>query len=312
MKEEKMPLPKSTKKPTISRKIKSVPVVPVAVVHIAKDKNILDSLLKTNQTVTGMTITPTMAELMLATNTGNRTVGPSKVTEYASAMKHGDWRLTGETVIFSKQGILNDGQHRLLACIQAQVSFVTDVRFGVERDTFDCVDIGQKRSAAQVLGIEGEQNAAVLAGALRMLISYRMKNYHLNIKGVQPSIIAEVLHKNPKMRDSSARAQSTYREFKLIPPSALCLCHFLFASINKEEADQFMLDLGAGVSMKKDDPVMALRRFAMNSPLTGKTASAFFVPLIIRTWNARRAGIDIKHLRSPTDSNWAHNFQHPA
>lgn len=304
-------------KKVVSRKIKNIPATqPVFSASptptVEKERHRLTGLLQTNQTMTGMTITPTMAELMLETNSGNRNVSPGKVSEYGAAMKRGDWRLTGEAIIFSKQGILNDGQHRLLASISAGVTFISDVRFGIERDTFDCIDIGQKRSAAQVLGIEGEKHASILAGAVRMLISYRAKNYHFNIKGVQPSIISEVLDKNPKLRESAAKASHTYAEFKLIPPTALTLSHFLFAAIDKTGADKFLFDLGTGEGMRKDDPVMALRRFAINSPVTGKVASAFFVPLLVRAWNARRAGIDIKTLRTPTDSNWSDNFQHPA
>ncbi len=113
-------------------------------------------------------VTPKMATEWLEANTHNRPVSDKKVRDYATAMREGKWMLNGETIIFDKNGVLADGQHRLWACITSEVAFETVVVGGVLSDAFASIDTGMKRSGKDVLHIDGmKKNPKAHATAIR-------------------------------------------------------------------------------------------------------------------------------------------------
>ena len=99
-----------------------------------------------------MVISPKVAESLLEGNTNNRHISWNHVTSLAEAMKRGEWRLTHQPIAVSQTGRLLDGQHRLWAVIESQVSIESFVANNVDESTFDCLDIGKKRSVTDVLG----------------------------------------------------------------------------------------------------------------------------------------------------------------
>ncbi len=56
-------------------------------------------------------------------------------------LREGRWLNTGEPIIVSREGILNDGQHRLLAIKETNMSAELDIRFGVPRVAFRLIHI---------------------------------------------------------------------------------------------------------------------------------------------------------------------------
>src|SRR4051794_4301498 len=69
-------------------------------------------------------ITPELARAILTDlNKGTRTKKPEEIRRYANDMKDGRWVMTGESIKFGTDGLLKDGQNRLSACVQANVSF---------------------------------------------------------------------------------------------------------------------------------------------------------------------------------------------
>lgn len=118
------------------------------------------------------TITPDLARKYLETNTDNRAIRPSHVKALAKAMKDGEWKLLHQPIAFDEKGILLDGQHRLLAVLQAGVTIETLVAWEAARDSFDCIDIGAKRSLADITGLPPDQ-AAILRFVTASIVSDR-------------------------------------------------------------------------------------------------------------------------------------------
>src|SRR5262249_32454434 len=99
----------------------------------------------------------------------NRPVGRVTVEQYARDMKAGRWSFTGEPLIFDDDGRMLNGQHRCHAIVLAQVPISTLVVRGVDRRSMPNMDGGRKRQVADVLGMEGQRNATVVAGAARLV-----------------------------------------------------------------------------------------------------------------------------------------------
>ena len=78
------------------------------------------------------TINPKKAEEMLGSQIRNRTLSDPLILRYARDMKQENWDENGQSIIISEEGDLIDGQHRLHACIKADVPFRSVVTYGVE------------------------------------------------------------------------------------------------------------------------------------------------------------------------------------
>lgn len=114
-----------------------------------------------------------MAEAVLAYNTGNRRVNRRKIQVLAAEMESGEFENTGEPLILSAEGVLNDGQHRLLAVIESGATVDMDIRFGIPRRAFTKTDTGAGRNANDVLTIKGIAHGGAIASAIRLLILYQ-------------------------------------------------------------------------------------------------------------------------------------------
>ena len=102
---------------------------------------------------TTMTISPSMAENLLKTNNNNRAKSTVVIKNYAREMKLGRWSLTAEPIMVTESGELINGQHRLEAVIVSGMHIDFTVAVVPDTSTFRVLDMGRKRSHADILGI---------------------------------------------------------------------------------------------------------------------------------------------------------------
>lgn len=112
-------------------------------------------------------INPAKAVEMLAANTTNRPLSKPAERALAEAMGRGEWMVTHQGIAFDVRGVLVGGQHRLAAIIEADRPVEMTVFTDVGEGTFDVLDTGKRRNAADVLAIEGEKSATMLAAMVR-------------------------------------------------------------------------------------------------------------------------------------------------
>lgn len=118
---------------------------------------------------TEMMITPEIAKELLATNTRNRSVSSSRVRGFARDMSRGRWKLTHQSIAIGADGVLLDGQHRLLAVLESGVSVPMVVAHDTSPDTFDSIDIGGKRTAGDTAFLRGVKSAPSATSAVLWL-----------------------------------------------------------------------------------------------------------------------------------------------
>lgn len=119
------------------------------------------------------TITPAVATQWLEQNTSNRPLSKMTVHRFASDLKNNRWKITGEAIKFCEDGTLLDGQHRLAACVKADVPMTTIVVYGLPRETQDVMDSGKPRRLTDVMAMHGHANTSAIQTALRLLINER-------------------------------------------------------------------------------------------------------------------------------------------
>lgn len=118
-------------------------------------------------------ITPDVAKFALdETNRRNRPLNMNKVMSLSRDMADNNWSLNGETIKFGTDGLLQDGQHRLAACVKSNVPFNTHAIFGIDPETFHHIDIGKKRDGADTLAMMGVPNYATASTVIKQIIAY--------------------------------------------------------------------------------------------------------------------------------------------
>jgi hypothetical protein len=123
-----------------------------------------------------MDITPDMATDWLENRhfAGNRKTSKAKAEQLAATMKAGRWLETHQGIAFDTDGRQIDGRHRLTAVTIAGVTVRMWVFPNQTRDTFDVIDTGYARSAAQFLPSCAPTMAA---GATRYIAAATDKEY---------------------------------------------------------------------------------------------------------------------------------------
>lgn len=232
-------------------------------------------------------LTPLLANELLKSNDGNRGVSPVAVAQFSSDITANRWALNGEPIIIAKNGLLVDGQHRCHAVIDANKSIETVFVFGVEPQSRLTVDVGRKRTASDILHIEGIPNAAVAGAIARMVIAYENadgQNLH-SAKYVTSAEIRERIAADDKIAHSAVignRYSSVARKY--VSGSVIGFCHYIFSRINPADAQAYIERVAIGEGLKRNDAAYSVRERLLSE---GKQRDKK-VALILRGWTFHR------------------------
>jgi hypothetical protein len=269
------------------------------------------------------TITPAKARQYLATRATNRVISEAAVIEYAMLMDQDRWVLNGSTIVFDADGHLIDGQHRLSACDLANKSFETYVVRGVE-DTkaMATIDTGRVRSHTDVWTIAGRKHASLTSTIAIMtflhergrigwhgVISERIPRgsglaAKLKAMPTRRSIVAKdqlLAYGEPLMSElvEAARAVERSKAGKIFGVQPVGALYFFAARKGKAAAEQFLIDIGSGVGLNIGDPALAVREHVITRKVKAgaKLNRGYIFGMLIKAWNARRDGREVKVLR---------------
>lgn len=234
------------------------------------------------------TITPGLAEVILTQNVGNRRVRTAKFAQLVSDMRDGRWTFNGEPIIVAKTGELNDGQHRLMALIEANVCLPFLFVFGVDRESRTTVDQGSNRTSGDYLQMSGIPNAAIVAGMAKYLVSYERSNRQMlgATSRITSSEVLERVHKDITLATSATYAmRHTSRMRPYATPTIIAFCHNVLLSENATEGLAFMEQLCLGENLTREDPAFRAREKLAN---IGRSSAATKIEVIFRAWNAYR------------------------
>jgi|SRR6185312_8976377 len=259
-----------------------------------------------------MTITPLMADELLRRNEGedfrNRSLSASTLDKYTDEMKRG-WKLTGETIILSKSGRLLNGQHRLHACIASERSFQTFVVFGVDDDAFAFMDIGRKRTAADIFSIHGIKDANKIAAAALWVWKYHntkmAKPY--GSEAPTPDQLYDFYLNDARALSESVTAGVRFKD--LAPPSLMIALHFLCAQKSALHADKFFLGVATGANLTAKDPALKLRNRLIEERIGGThLADIYIAAFTVQAWAAMRQGRTMGIFRWRGEQNPTQSF----
>ena len=239
-------------------------------------------------------VSPETAGDWLRYNKENRPISSTWVRRYANEIKSGRWGINNDAIAFDEHGNLLNGQHRLLAIIEANTPVRCLILRGIPAEAFLTMDIGKRRTFADYLTMDGQANSAMLQSALAWLYKFE---HETTSTLVRPSYIEmkALLEAHPDIVDS-VQAMSTWK----IPgaPSLYAALHYLFArAAGEEAADEFWERVNSGVGLEAGDPRLKLReRLHVLARSATKPRTSELAGMAIRAWNAWRAGRNMRSI----------------
>jgi hypothetical protein len=234
-----------------------------------------------------------LAQHVLGYNTGNRRISQLRVARLADAMRSGEYENTGEPVIMSREGVLNDGQHRLAAIVDAEADVELDIRFGIARSAFVKTDTGAGRSSGDVLHIAGASHGSQVAQAVRLLVLYERGLPASVREFVSNPQVAAAFTRWPDVADAAELLSG--RAFpKGVRSTPLVATVFLASRApGKRKLADFLEILESGAAPSKQDPAHVLREFLIRgADAASGTREAMLerFATMLRAWMLFRAG----------------------
>jgi hypothetical protein len=254
------------------------------------------------------TVSPKKAAQMLEANTRNRPLSKPVVKAFAEAMRRGDWMVTHQGIAFDINGVLIDGQHRLAAIVEADVPVAVTVFTEVPEGTFDVLDTGKRRKAADVLAMDGEKSTTMLAAMIRAVWLYETRR-DLTWSGGGAAItnhqIMETLAAHPSLREHVGPGEHLASATGMIK-SAAGTSSFLVAEANPgRDLSEWRDGLIDGVGLAKTDPRLMFRKlmFSMARKQAGqgmrRRDTREHIGLYLTAFNAWNTGASLTQLRFP-------------
>lgn len=215
-------------------------------------------------------MTPEWASSILASqNNQNRRIRPNAVKKIAAAITSGDWKVTHQGIAIDRNGQLQDGQHRLNAIVAAGISVDVLLTTGCDPSSFDVLDCGVNRTAADALFLSGAQLAPKSAAGLKYYLLYKRDSSRVWTNIDLPPH-TEILKAYKEWRDTvdhaASIAQRAYQGDKLINQSAMVA--FQLLAIDKGwhfAGEQFCTLLGNPVMQPEYSPILAYHKLLKNA-----------------------------------------------
>ena len=243
-------------------------------------------------------VSPEVAAVWLGQNTSNRPVRRSTVRAYARDMAAGNWKITAEPIKFDTQGVLLDGQHRLLAVREANVTVQLFIATGLPPESQDAMDSGMKRTAADALSLRGDSNSSLVAAAARLALSVEFAPESV---GRYQATHAEVLgwvDEHPEILDCASYVSGISSRIKGCPPSVTTYTLFALAELDATQAYTFWGSVADQVGDYSGDPVVALaRKFGEIYREREQIPKSAYLSMIYRAWNSRRGNKPMRIVR---------------
>lgn len=240
------------------------------------------------------TITPEIAEKLLAQNSSNRKVSQRNLDVIKESMSRGEWVLNGEAIKVDRKGKVLDGQHRLMACLETGTTFKTLVVYGLPDAAQDSMDTGKSRTLADVLSIRGYKNAAALAAivvAIMRAERWGIRAGAINQRG-NPITIKQAMARIEVEPDLTELPTIVMQHPRVgISSRTAGLLYYVLTGIDPDDAQYFFDKLLTGEGLERGNPILTLRNQLINlKSERGQKKQDYIAALAIKAWNKFRDG----------------------
>lgn len=240
-------------------------------------------------------ITPSVAQSMLGANTHNRDT--NRFETISKALKNGEWSLNGASIVFSDDGVLLDGQHRLIACVKTGIAFDTIVVRGIEKRQQMTMDVGTKRKVADFLKLDGYPDPSLVASignAIYRADYLGLSESFTRATAEKGTLLATVdfIEDNYETRIGPLKSlvRTVSRRYRGVYSATIGPLFDVFRRAGDEDFDAFIDQLLGKAEPCKTVELLISRLDENVRKTSGKLTQKVIAALFIKTWNAFMSG----------------------
>jgi len=244
-----------------------------------------------------VSITPQIATQWLRCNKNNRPVRKGHVVFLAQEILNGNWQVNGQPIIIAENEDVLDGQHRLLAVIEAGQPIKTLVVYGIKAQAFSTIDTGVVRSGADALCLHFHEHSQTVvkavATAANWVRSLERGFVHHGKRRMSNTDIIEYAKEHLSLFAHAEQLQAYPKDNRPLSLGVGTALYEMFARKDEERADCFMSALYTGEELSRDDVEWYIRQaFQKDAQRTNsKLPTIVKVRMVIKGWNWRRRGM---------------------
>lgn len=199
------------------------------------------------------TITPDQARELLKNNAGNRRIREAWVEALSKLMLSGAFTVTHQGIAIGNNGVVLDGQHRLLAIVRAGRPCRIMVTRGMDKEKFKWIDAGKSRSAPDRIHLVSDQGINAVACSITAF-------YLRCAQGKQSPTTTEIEDVFLDLTDSILFAAAAWlNPVKSVTKRAVGAALACYHSKHPIEASAFCESYMTGAMLAEGNPVLTLR-----------------------------------------------------
>lgn len=160
----------------------------------------------TNPLVFNAIITSKDAQKILAGNTANRPLSITAVKKLEQIIKNGEWLFNGDTIRIAKDLTLIDGQHRLQAVLNTNISINTSILLNANKNIFKTIDVGKKRTISDMIYVDFNKPkySYIIGSSVKSYLNYvNVINNNAIVSSDFSSSIRMGIHQNAVIENGS-------------------------------------------------------------------------------------------------------------
>lgn len=221
-------------------------------------------------------------------------------------MKEGLWRFNGETIIFADDGVLLDGQHRLLAVIEAGVSveFLVVKEIPNREKAMNTVDQNKARKASDIYDLNKIPESV---SASSIVSSYcRFKSGRFFVKGyidnkISKQELAEIYFSDSQLFYEIVRISSNFFRYEHLIPISLIGGFMAYLIKEKHYAKEFVSSffeqVCSGKNIRNNTIYLLRSRLIRGKDGSDRLSETYRLVFLIKTWNCFVQGKELKCLK---------------
>ena len=242
------------------------------------------------------------ADSILQNNTMNRKIVRANVDFIKSEITSGNFALNGSSIVISEEGILIDGQHRLLAISELDTVVNMVVVRNAKKEVFATIDCGKIRTAGDVISSEKMPYANAMASAIKRIIeefsSKRKTAKNGTVKLSNSEILKFYKDNSTELIEIMERCTQLYSsQIKVTTPSIATAMVFLLRREDSVKAFPFIREIFTGEKETESNAALTLRKRLLNSKIDGiRIDDSRIRALFLVSFRAYKAGRNISKI----------------
>lgn len=256
-------------------------------------------------------MTPDLARILYDEyNDTNRPLSKTNVHRLAKEMINNKWKRNGEGITFNRSGNMTNGQHRLVAVIKADKSFLFEVHTGLEDESFATIDGGRKRNPSDVLAHAGVVSAKNTSSLCKFIFGFKLGRYgdynsvsertlnNTTILEYYNTLAEEDVHSSVNFGQMYSKKANG-----ILTPTIVGGMYYLFNEVDKEKSYEFLTKLCTGDSLSNQSPILALRNKLIKAKIdkTYHITPDLLIKNIVYCWEKFIRGENVKVIKLPED-----------